>query len=162
MDLKKMNYYTPAGDLRPELMDSEAKSYAEMFAPKNGQHKGQHAVSSTQLRRFYNDMKQLEHRIEQDLGKDKMANSREPRDLAKHLALVKMLKAKVAYARRSGTRERVSQEFVDLISRCVDAITSPKDFWAFARFFEAIVGYYYSVEAGGKSQAGGESWKSQS
>ncbi|MGQ9546576.1 MAG: type III-A CRISPR-associated protein Csm2 [Dehalococcoidia bacterium] len=146
-----INFYTSQGDLRPELLDSEARSYAEKFASG----KRDESVSSTQLRRFYNDVKQLQDRIEKDIGKDKM-DSTEAQDLAKHLATVKMLKAKVAYARRSGTRERVSQKFVELISGCVDAIRSPKDLWAFAQFFEAIVGYYYYFEAQKKSQAGGE------
>jgi CRISPR type III-A-associated protein Csm2 len=144
MDYKarQVNFYTPEGDLRPELLDSEAKGLAQSFA----QQKGDDSVSSTQLRRFYNDVKQLQHKIEKDLGEDKI-DSQDPKDLSKHLALVKMLKAKVAYARRSGTRENVSQRFVETIDRCVDSIQSPRDFRAFARFFEAIVAYYYYYEA---------------
>jgi len=137
------SFYTSDGkNIRPELLDSKAKELGEAFAGK-GPHR---RVSSTQLRRYYNDVKQLQFKIERDL-KDKK-DSDDPEVLKEYLPLIKMLKAKVAYGRRPGTGERVSEEFQKTIDNCVDLINSPKDFQTFVLFFESVVGYYYGAEGG--------------
>jgi len=155
--------YYENGALRPELLDTHAKSLGEGFARKDG-----YKVKSTQMRRFYGDVKELESRIERDvhlakaslsIDKDvKELESRVEREagadifesadaskLAKYLALIRMLKSKAAYA---AGRETVSRAFERFIVQSVDQIKTPRDFRAFVLFFEAIVGYYYG--AGGE------------
>lgn len=126
--------------LRPELLDTQAKSLGEDFARRDG-----YKVKSTQMRRFYGDVKELETRIEREAKGTDIFESAEPQKLAKHLALIRMLKSKAAYA---AGRETVSRAFESFIVKSVDQIKTPKDFRAFVLFFEAIVGYYYG--AGGE------------
>lgn len=134
------DFYTEQGDLRPELLDEISRGLGEAFA------RGEHHVSSTQIRRFYSDVKDLQQKIGGDLGERMKSDN--PEDLQQYLALVKMLKAKVAYATRREAGERVSRLFKDTIDKCVDLIRMPKDFQAFALFLECIIGYYYG--AGGR------------
>lgn len=132
--------YYENGALRPTLLDAKAKSLGEDFAKKDG-----YKVKSTQMRRFYGDVKELETRIEREAKGADIFESDEPQKLAKYLALVRMLKSKAAYA---AGRETVSRAFESFIVKSVDQIKTPKDFRAFVLFFEAIVGYYYG--AGGE------------
>jgi len=138
---KIKSFYTDDGkSIRPELLDSEARDLGTAFAGR------QLYVSKNQLRRYYNDVKQLQFKIERDLKDNK--DSDDPEALKEYLPLIKMLKAKVAYGRRSGTGERVSREFRETIDGCVELINNPKDFQTFVLFFESIVGYYYGAGGG--------------
>lgn len=153
-DFKISGFYSSHHIIRENLLDSEARWRAEAFA------KEKEKVSSTQLRRFYADVKQLHNKIEQFLWerrekegeKGASFESTDPEDLKEYLPLIRMLKAKVAYARRSCTRDRVSSQFKETIDSCINLIRSPKDFHTFTLFFEAIVGYYYEAEARQSSQ----------
>jgi CRISPR-associated protein Csm2 len=133
--------YYENGALRPELLDTHAKSLGEGFARKDG-----YKVKSTQMRRFYGDVKELESRVEREAGAD-IFESADASKLAKYLALIRMLKSKAAYA---AGRETVSRAFESFIVKSVDQIKTPKDFRAFVLFFEAIVGYYYGAGGDGE------------
>jgi CRISPR type III-A-associated protein Csm2 len=144
---KIIGFYTEDGKtMRPELLDSDARALGGAFAEIRQRKKGPHYVSSTQLRRYYNDVKQLQFKIERDLKEKK--DSDDPEALKEYLPLIKMLKAKVAYGTRPGTVERVSPKFQETIDDCVGLIKRPKDFQAFVLFFESIVGYYYGAGGG--------------
>lgn len=132
--------YYENGVLRPELLDTHAKVLGERFAREKD-----HKVKSTQMRRFYGDVKELETRIERESKGAEIFESNEPQKLAPYLALIRLLKSKAAYA---AGRKTVSRAFEDFIAKSVDQIKTPKDFRAFVLFFEAIVGYYYG--AGGE------------
>jgi CRISPR type III-A-associated protein Csm2 len=56
-----------------------------------------------------------------------------------------MLKAKVNYQRGRKTEGKrlVTDGFVNFISECVDHVNSKDDLKAFAKYFEAVVGYYF-------------------
>jgi CRISPR type III-A-associated protein Csm2 len=136
------SFYTSDNKIRPELLDSEARDLGKAFAAR----KGYHFVSSTQLRRYYNDVKQLQFKIERDLEDKK--NSDDPEALKEYLPLIKMLKAKVAYGTRPGTGERLSKGFKDTMDDCIGLIENPKDFQTFVLFFESVVGYYYGAGGG--------------
>lgn len=140
-------FYTDDDNIRPELLDTEAKLLGKAFATE----KPDHYVSSTQIRRFYGDVKQLQYKIEKYLKDNKFPiDSKDSQHLRKYLPLIKMIKAKVAYARRAGTAEKVSKSFKDTIDNCIELIKTPRDFYTFVLFFEAIIGYYYYYEAGGE------------
>ena len=130
--------YYENGALRPDLLDTHAESLGKSFAQKGNK------VNSTQMRRFYGDVKELETRIEREAGAD-IFESADASKLARYLALIRMLKSKAAYA---AGRKTVSRAFESFIVKCVDQIKTPKDFRAFVLFFEAVVGYYYG--AGGE------------
>jgi len=139
------SFYTSDGkNIRPELLDTEARDLGNAFANKNKRY--DYYISSNQLRRYYNDVKELQAKIEKHLKDNKDSQNSEL--LKEFLPLIKMLKAKVAYGRRPGAKDRVSRTFQETMDACIDLIKSPRDFQTFVLFFESIVGYYYAVEGG--------------
>lgn len=118
------------GTIRPELFDQAARQFGRYFAEKG-------KPSSNQLRAFFADAKALETKMRgtgTSVGKQAFG---------KNEYLVRMLKSKVAYVYGKETGKFVSKEFNDFITKCVDAIEDEKDFVAFMRFFESMVGFYY-------------------
>lgn len=85
-------------------------------------------IKSAQLRKYFNEVKSLETQVGA-----KGYPVVEP--------IIKMLKSKVAYGMRSTTR--LPQEFKNFIDEAIDAISDEKDFIAFVKYFESILGYYY-------------------
>ncbi len=86
----------------------------------------------TQLRKFYDEICMWE------------SKNRNLQAFAENLPFVKMLNAKVAYAR---SREYVDDKFVILISECLSQInevdeTGVTQFKNFRTFFEAFYGFY--------------------
>jgi CRISPR-associated protein Csm2 len=110
--------------LHKKFVDEEAKSRAETFA----------SMKSTQMRRFYDDVKAIERKImlEGDEGKRKEAFE------AEH-AMIVMLKPKAVYAQKRGT---APAKFTQFIFDNVDSIRDLRDFEAFVRHFEAVVAYH--------------------
>lgn len=131
-------FYNSRGNLREELLDQEAKKLAQRFGPKGGFDK----VSSAQMRRFFGDVRELESILKREINLE----SHEPTDLEKYLAMVKMLKSKLAYSAGRGV---IPKSFAESLSKAIDQVRSPKDFKAFVLFFESIVGYYFG-EGGGR------------
>ncbi len=120
-----MSYYYSDADkliLKEELFTVKAQNLGKKLADR---HKG---IKSAQLRKYFNEVKSLEVQV-----KAKTYPVVEP--------LIKMLKSKVAYGMRSTTR--LPQDFKDFIDKAVDAINDEKDFYAFVKHFEAVVGYFY-------------------
>lgn len=107
------------------LVDEQAFEVAEKFASTS-------SVNKTQLRKFYGDVKNLEQ----------IWNNQQKSYVAFKVILpqIKMLKAKVAYAR---SRELVKDSFVLWINDNVKQIDEPNDFRAFLLHFEAVVGFCY-------------------
>ena len=122
------------GILRENLLSVEAEKEVKGFKKfddrKQREEKG--SPSITQLRKFYNDVLTLKSKIEHyDEGKRE-------KHFKQLLPYVKMLKAKVAYAK---SKEHVNDEFKEFINKYVDSIKDLDDFYAFCHFFEAIVAY---------------------
>ncbi|MCG3168243.1 MAG: type III-A CRISPR-associated protein Csm2 [Rhodocyclaceae bacterium] len=82
----------------------------------------------TQLRRFYDEL---------CLWAEKVAGK--PESFQMHLPLVRMLKAKVAYAKGRG---HVDADFEALMRHCIDQIDSPVKLHQCKTFFEAFMGFY--------------------
>lgn len=111
--------------IREELVTTKAEKWAQSFL------RGRPTLPMHQLRRFYNEVKSLEARVEAG-GFDKTR------------PLIKMLQSKVAHAcPKSSAGRKVPQEFRNFVDECVKAIDKPEDFGAFVLVFEAVVGYYY-------------------
>lgn len=122
--------YYKDGSINPELVTKYAEECALKFYDRNN--KPQENVTSAQLRRFYGDVKNLEMRY---------MNSSDKKTAFQHiLPLIKLLKAKVAYARH---RKLVNEPFKNWIWENVDMVNSEKDFKAFLLYFEAVVGFCY-------------------
>ncbi len=111
--------------IKEEMLTSVAESWANEFVGGNPR---KPLLKSSQLRKFYNEVRALANRVEAE-GFEKIK------------PLIKMLKVKVNYQKG---RELVPKEFVDFISNCVDNVNDEMDFVdGFVKHFEAVVGYYY-------------------
>jgi CRISPR-associated protein Csm2 len=112
------------GALSPELFDRVAREAAKAVA---GDSRNQ-ANKPTQIRQFYDELVMWEE-------KARAAQDRFP----EYLPFIRMLNAKVAYARG---RKHVDDNFVDFISCCVGQVSDYPTLRNFKTFFEAFLGFY--------------------
>lgn len=107
----------------PDVFDEVARETAECIAQNKKGNK------STQLRKYYDELCMWDQKIRQN-----------PDNYAEYLPLIKMLNAKVAYAKG---RDLVDQNFVDLMRHCLSQVTTDKKTFATCKlFFEAFMGFY--------------------
>lgn len=134
----KIDSFYKAGTNIPkeDLFDKTALMVAESFVGKNK--KGfEIGVSSTQLRRIFDEVKRYERVL---LGTDAKWEEQFP--------YVKMIKSKVAYtvARASKTKPEEKGVYKNLeafISSGINLIKAEKDYHTFVSLFEAVYGFYY-------------------
>lgn len=126
-----MSYFDDTGKhIRPELLNEEARQAANQFVRTDGD-----SIKNSQLRRFFNEFKSLERKLDQTQGDQEEAfQSIKP--------LVKMANAKVVYAR---ARKVVPDAFVAWLQKNLQAIDTAKDFKTFLLHFEAVVGFCYGL-----------------
>jgi len=114
------------GASKEEILESAEKWGKKWSDIENSRR--ERRVSSTQIRRYYSEVKRLELLINQE-GWDK------------HALTFKLLKAKAAYALRTERQKR--QSMVDFIQVCIDKVKSKEDFDYFVLYFEAALGFAY-------------------
>jgi CRISPR-associated protein Csm2 len=108
----------------PELFDRIADETAQTIAQGKDKHK-----KSTQLRKFYDEIGMWDQKISQNRN-----------SYPEYLPLIKMINAKVAYAKG---RDLVDNNFPQLMRHCLDQIDEkPESFETFKLFFEAFMGFY--------------------
>ena len=138
-------YYDDSGNLKIGLLDAQAQQFAESFvrvADRRGK------LNANQLRRFYNECKNLEKRFE--FIRQKRVNESDSSAEATQAAflqvlpLIKMLKAKVSYA-ANPSNPKIPGSFATWLNQSIDAIENEKDFEAFLLSFEAVVGFCYGA-----------------
>lgn len=138
-------YYDEAGNLRTGLLDTEAQQHAVSFVQARDR---RDKLNANQLRRFYNECKNLEKKF--SFAKQKQAGEPGTIEAAAHasflqvLPLIKMLKAKVSYA-ANPSNPKIPRKFSDWLNTSIDGIKDEKDFEAFLLSFEAVVGYCYGA-----------------
>lgn len=120
-------YFQPDGSLVPTLMDNQAEDLAQRLSQ----------VTTTQLRRFYDDVLTLRQRLaaEQRQGRDKESVFNDLR------ADFKMLKAKAVYANGRNPKTvplPLLQFFIDHVA----AVNSAREFEAFCKHFQAVVAFH--------------------
>jgi CRISPR type III-A-associated protein Csm2 len=124
--------------MNPELLDKTAREKAKQFFDTDNRGRTIY-VSSHQLRKFYNEVKNLEKKLKVN-------------DWDIIYPMVKMIKSKIAYAtsdsKIKNTERKLYRKFKDFLVEGIDSIQDQKDFHAFCKYFEAVVGYYYGE--GGK------------
>jgi CRISPR-associated protein Csm2 len=133
-----MTYFDESGEnIRPELLNEEARSAAEKFIVigRNGKPQEADSIKNSQLRRFFNEFKSLERRLDQLPGDPEV-------EFLRVKPMVKMANAKVEYAK---ARKVVPQTSVKWLQGHVKAIDTAKDFKAFLLHFEAVVGFCYGL-----------------
>lgn len=91
----------------------------------------QNANKNTQLRKFYDELSMWNERVNlAEENRQELFN-----DL---LPFIKMLKAKVAYAKG---RKHIDENFMDIFNKIIDEIKSPKTLKDAKLFLEAVMGY---------------------
>ena len=143
---EKIEFFNKDGTIRAELLDEEAREWAVRFIepPSEGRSR-RNGLTSAQLRKFYNEVKALEAKLK--------ANNYE--NYSEVYPFIRMLKSKASYACPKWGRKKVPEEFKDFIHLMVNSIPPDKEnglknFDAFLRVFEAVVGYFYGE--GGRQQ----------
>ena len=115
---RPINYFRD-GKLLPELLDREAERVARQLD----------RVSTSQLRRFYEDVLNLRRRLAAEHAWEALR------------ADFKMLKAKAVYA--NGRSERTfPREFLQFFIDHVEAVKTARDFEAFCKHFQAVVAFH--------------------
>ena len=138
-------YEQGTNKIRPELFNKFAEEVAKSFAfvKKNDKDYGpkefRNGVTSTQLRRMFDEVKRYETLIHDD-NKDSWE---------KYLPYIKMIKSKVHYAvarakRRCNERdEKYYDNLSSFISEGIELVNSVEDYHVFVSLFEAVYGFYY-------------------
>ena len=117
--------------ITPELFSDVAKSYAERVFNGGKDNRGYLIRNkSTQLRKFYDEVCMWHEKINGDENK-----------LNECLPFIKMINAKVAYAKG---RKLVDNEFESMINEALKQVSSLDTFRNFKTFFEAFMGFYKS------------------
>ena len=131
------SFYKPGTDVpEQDLFDKKAQEIAESFVGKDGWG-NDIGVSSTQLRRVFEEVKRYERLLS---GTDAKWEEQLP--------YIKMIKSKVAYtvarAAKTKPKERgVYKNLETFISSGINLIKTEKDYHVFVSLFEAVYGFYY-------------------
>lgn len=144
---EKINSFYVSGTdkIRPDLFNEFAEKVAKGLAeikdnPNNPRKPFKNGVSSTQIRKLFDEIKRYERLIIED-------------DLSswdKQYPYIKMMKSKVSYsvARSKKKHQRDAKYYDNLanfISEGIDLINTPKDYHVFVSLFEAVYGFYYQI-----------------
>lgn len=128
-------FHDESGNIKKTLLCEDAEQVANQFVFPSDRK----AITSAQLRRFYNDFKCLEKKFQFKQG---TVECEDP--FLSILPLIKMQKSKVAYA-VNPKKPKIPKEFETWMKKNIDAIATPKDFEAFLLHFEAVVGFCYGL-----------------
>ncbi len=131
----KSFYETGSKNLQKDLFDKTALDVAESFVGKDNKGKTV-GVSSTQLRRIFDEVKRFERLINDD-------NS-----FSEQLPYIKMIKSKVAYnvaraVKKKSSEKDVYRNLEKFLFSCIDCVKAEKDYHIFVALFEAVYGFYY-------------------
>lgn len=112
-----------------ELFNAVAKNKAQTIA------KNRKSNKPTQLRKFYDEIVMWDQKLMMISDKSKQAVK-----FTEYLPFIKMLNAKVAYAK--GRQDLVDQNFVKLIGDSLRQVECPETMHNFKLFMEAFMGFY--------------------
>lgn len=121
-----------------DLFDSKALEVAQSLVGKNN--KGNLiGVSSTQLRRIYDEVKRYEQILSQPNAK-----------WEEQLPYIKMIKSKLAYSVARQVKNKPEEKGVytnleKFLSSSINLIKDKEDFQVFLSLFEAVYGFYYEL-----------------
>jgi len=135
------------------VRSNREQSHSEpLFDPKEGQARlldelaEQQAenldkINSSQLRRFFGEIKDLYRRFEARAA----APDTDPATIYKESIEppFKMVRSKVSYATRSSGASRVPDDFAKFLSDGIKQVNDHEQFRLFVKHFEAVVGFMY-------------------
>lgn len=117
------------GKIAPQLFDETAREVArEVARVVAGGKREANTNKSTQLRRFYDELVMWHGKARQ-----------QPEQFEAYLPMIRMLKAKAAYAKG---RKLVDGAFLDMVEQTIDYIDSKERLDTAKLFFEAFIGFY--------------------
>jgi CRISPR type III-A-associated protein Csm2 len=123
MNINVPDFLDDEGNIRPELLDSDARNVAGEFTSKR--------ISTHQVRKFYDEVKKYEAIIDKD-----------KKSYKKIKPLIIMLKSKAKYA---ATKQDKMQVFYTFMEQSINHIKTGgneiEKFKAFCLFFEAVYGF---------------------
>ncbi len=121
-------------DLFSKTAEEEAKKFLKSVSTDNrGNKRGdKDTPTSTQIRRFFNDILSIKQKIE--IAPLEQKNT----VFKKQLPYIKMIKAKVVYAK---SRDHVNDDYEKFMNKYIDNIKDIDDFFVFCDFFESIIAY---------------------
>lgn len=120
MDVNRVKFTKP---LDPELFNGLAQDAARSVA------QNQRSNKATQLRRFYDELLLWESKV-----------ARCPEKFHDYLPFIRMINAKVAYAR--GRNQLVDDRFVTLMQHTLKEVTDANSLMTCKLFWEAFMGFY--------------------
>ncbi|MDY6822378.1 MAG: type III-A CRISPR-associated protein Csm2 [Thermodesulfobacteriota bacterium] len=135
-------YRDNEGNIRPELLDQEARERAESFYSFNEKNKKKEWLSTAQLRKFFGEFRQLQKKINNNVA----IEADETKGFLKVKPLIKMIKSKAVYAANPKKSGSIPPAFKTFIIENIDIIDEKNDFDAFMLHFEAVVGFFYGIE----------------
>ncbi|MBO4575678.1 MAG: type III-A CRISPR-associated protein Csm2 [Neisseriaceae bacterium] len=113
--------------LSPEIFGDIAKNCADKIGQNDRKN------NSTQIRKYYDELVMWHEKV--------MLNG----DYENNAPFIKMMKAKVAYAKG---RDLVTQDFVDMFNAIINQINSAETLKNAKLFFEAVLGFRKALEKG--------------
>jgi len=116
------------GNLPSNLFCDFAQQAAKDIAGNGNKFTGN---KPTQLRRFFDEIIMWNEKLNQCDDKEKKFNE--------YLPFIRMLNAKAAYAKG---RKLINDDFVTLLSHCINQVKTADDFYILKLFFEAFMGFY--------------------
>ena len=117
-------FYKEKGIIKDGLLNQIANEYAKNFSrPFTEGRIKRDALTQTQLRRYFNEFRNLEKKIKHT-------------SFNRTIPLIKMVKSKVAYS-----YDKFPPSFERFLNTCIDEIETEEDFKAFMLHFEAVVGF---------------------
>ncbi len=126
IDLSRVRFTPAPGQaLDADLFSAVAEQCARKVGDDNRKNK------PSQLRKFYDELVMWAERVRA-----------EPDKFAEFLPFIRMLNAKVAYAKG---RDLVDAGYEALMNHCLKEVTSPETLHLCKTFFEAFMGYYKVV-----------------
>ena len=126
MELSKIKFPAEAGS---GIFDSIAEKAAEEI-------RNSKVNKKTQIRKFYDELIMWNERVQHSkISKEEKYIELEP--------FIKMLKAKVAYAKGRG---HIDEKFQSIFNHCIDRIKDAKTLQHAKLFMEAVTGYSREME----------------
>ena len=125
--IAKIKFADSVDKLEDDKIFSE---YAEELAKEISTNRN--ANKRTQIRKFYDELVMWDDKVNSNSDESE-------RKYAENKALLKMMKAKVAYSKG---RKHIDGKFMEFFNHCMDQVTSARKLHQFKLFFEAFMGYY--------------------
>ncbi|MCA9013004.1 MAG: type III-A CRISPR-associated protein Csm2 [Planctomycetaceae bacterium] len=121
-----------------ELYDDLAEKQADVFVSDK--------IASSQLRRFFSEIKDLYRRFN-SLTKANSTGDDEAIYKSHIEPQFRMMRSKIAYTVGRASNVKVPYAFADFLSLGISKVRSAKDFRRFVLHFEAVVGFMYGKDA---------------